>query len=129
VAGNAWLYQPGVTTPPAFVEGQTYQLTFWAALLDGTNGSLRAGVSAPSGEYAPEFTALTSTWTEYSVSFTATAADVGQSFQPEFRGSAGATYGIDNVRFGAAPVPEPSSCVLLAAGLFGLLAYAWRKRR
>ena len=27
------------------------------------------------------------------------------------------------------PTPEPSSLVLLAAGLFGLLAYAWRKRR
>ena len=27
------------------------------------------------------------------------------------------------------PVPEPLTLVLLAAGLFGLLAYAWRKRR
>lgn len=26
-------------------------------------------------------------------------------------------------------IPEPSTLVLLAAGLFGLLAYAWRKRR
>ncbi|MBN1395039.1 MAG: PEP-CTERM sorting domain-containing protein [Pirellulales bacterium] len=28
-----------------------------------------------------------------------------------------------------APVPEPSTLTLLAAGLVGLLAYAWRKRR
>ena len=27
------------------------------------------------------------------------------------------------------PVPEPSSIVLMAAGLIGLIAYAWRKRR
>ena len=27
------------------------------------------------------------------------------------------------------PVPEPSTIVLLGMGLFGLLAYAWRKRR
>jgi len=26
-------------------------------------------------------------------------------------------------------VPEPSTFVLLAMGAFGLLAYAWRKRR
>ena len=26
-------------------------------------------------------------------------------------------------------VPEPSALVLLAGGLIGLLAYAWRKRR
>ncbi len=28
-----------------------------------------------------------------------------------------------------APVPEPSMLVLLAAGLFGMLCYAWRKRK
>ena len=27
----------------------------------------------------------------------------------------------------AVPTPEPSTIALLAAGLFGLLAYAWRK--
>ena len=26
-------------------------------------------------------------------------------------------------------IPEPSAIVLLAMGLFGLLAYAWRKRK
>ena len=29
----------------------------------------------------------------------------------------------------AAPIPEPSTLVLLASGLIGLLAYAWRKRK
>jgi hypothetical protein len=41
---------------------------------------------------------------------------------------------IDNVTLTAtgpdfASVPEPSTIVLLASGLIGLLAYAWRKRR
>jgi hypothetical protein len=29
----------------------------------------------------------------------------------------------------AAPAPEPSAIVLVATGLIGLLAYAWRKRK
>ena len=30
---------------------------------------------------------------------------------------------------GLATIPEPSALILLASGLFGLLAYAWRKRK
>jgi hypothetical protein len=48
-----------------------------------------------------------------------------------------ATSGTYNVLLGAAgagvttgaPIPEPGTLALLAAGLLGLLAYAWRKRR
>jgi hypothetical protein len=36
---------------------------------------------------------------------------------------------IDSVSTGFAAVPEPSTFILLAAGLFGVLAYAWRRRR
>ena len=43
--------------------------------------------------------------------------------------SAGSNTGIffDNVRLTS--VPEPSTLALLASGLFGLVAYAWRKRK
>ena len=37
-------------------------------------------------------------------------------------------YGLSKVRFGAS-TPEPRTLVLLATGLLGLLAYAWRKRK
>jgi hypothetical protein len=44
------------------------------------------------------------------------------------------SMGVDEVRIGTtwadvAPVPEPSTLALLAAGLVGLLCYAWRKRK
>ncbi|MCG2685417.1 MAG: PEP-CTERM sorting domain-containing protein [Planctomycetales bacterium] len=40
-------------------------------------------------------------------------------------GAAGSAAAIDNISL----VPEPSSVVLLAIGLLGLLCYAWRKRK
>ncbi len=42
------------------------------------------------------------------------------------RGSSYELYA-DNFRIGA--IPEPSTLALLASGLIGLLAYAWRKRK
>lgn len=44
------------------------------------------------------------------------------------------TTKIDEIRFGTTyasvtPTPEPSTCVLATMGVFGLLAYAWRKRK
>lgn len=44
--------------------------------------------------------------------------------------ASGASIGIDSVSQGVTVgIPEPSAIVLLATGVFGLLAYAWRKRR
>lgn len=38
-------------------------------------------------------------------------------------------YVFDNVTYTTTPAPEPGSLLLLATGLIGLLAYAWRKRK
>ena len=37
--------------------------------------------------------------------------------------------GFDNLTYGTLPTPKPGALVLLATGLIGLLAYAWRKRK
>jgi len=49
----------------------------------------------------------------------------------EVRDPAYGVVGLKHVAFldGSAAVPEPSTIVLLAAGLIGLLCYAWRKRK
>lgn len=44
-------------------------------------------------------------------------------------GHGGYAGGIDSISLTAAPVPEPSSILMIVTGLFGLLAYAWRKRK
>lgn len=43
--------------------------------------------------------------------------------------SVGKGYAFSNVSFGNAIVPEPTSLMLLATGLLGLMAYAWRKQK
>ncbi len=41
----------------------------------------------------------------------------------------GTVYHEIDVFGSASPIPEPSSIIILMTGLFGLLAYAWRKRK
>lgn len=125
-AGDTWLYQPGCTTPPAFVAGQAYELSFLASGSGASVGTiLHADITTGSGIHSAYVT-LADHYQQYSLAFTATAADVGQPFQPAFLGVGGLIMGVDSVRLSA--VPEPSTLMLITTGLFGLLAYAWRKR-
>jgi hypothetical protein len=125
--GDTWLYQPNCTTPPAFVAGQTYELSFLASGSGASVGTtLRADITTGSGLHSTYVT-LTDHYQQYSVVFAATAADVGQPFQPGFLGVGGLIMGVDSVRLNAV-APEPSALVLTLLGLSGLLAYAWRRR-
>lgn len=65
-------------------------------------------------------------WDEYSLSYTATAADAGKEMVFALYGR-GASY-VDNVSFASA-APEPSSLALGLVGLIGLaFAGRWRRR-
>ncbi len=77
---------------------------------------------------------LTGTWYESP----GNSLNIGNTFGTIYV-SKGATSGVifngqmgDNTYFGNCSfttVPEPLTIVLLGCGLFGLLAYAWRKRK
>lgn len=74
---------------------------------------------------------MADSWTDKTISYTATAADAGKTLTI-FLGvdTAAKTYSqvtdFDHVRLTSAPIPEPGTITLLAAGL---LACAWRNRR
>ena len=55
--------------------------------------------------------------------------DVGNPFSLWLWAVEGNPVYVDNIRVEASTIPEPSTLLLAAFGLLGLLAYAWRKRR
>lgn len=68
------------------------------------------------------------------LSYTTVADDVGKSLIVAFdfynsSESLGVQANVDCVTVTSTVVPEPSGCSLLALGIFGMLAYTWRKRR
>jgi hypothetical protein len=73
-------------------------------------------------------------WQTFTYSFTVPtgASYIGKSLGIRLTGLNNYYMGelcYDNVHLSVTSVPEPSTLALLAAGLLGLLAYAWRKRR
>ncbi len=91
----------------------------------GSNATFDYGLSPP----IPS----TELWTTYSVPMTATAWNTTQANWEQVLSNvnyldviiqAGSTIGLDNVTL--APVPEPSSFLLLGSGLLGLAG--WRRR-
>jgi hypothetical protein len=70
-----------------------------------------------------------STWTHAGLK-TGLGWDVSVYDEVAFSGHGGNTGGIDSILLTSnITTPEPGSIILLATGVSGLLAYAWRKRR
>ena len=120
----------GVRQTIATTPGSTYQLSFD---LGGSNfwgrpDALTASAAGTSATFTTPVTGTNNDWYHESMRFVAT----GASTTVQLQGLAGINYiGLDNISVefaSAAPVPEPGSWAMLAAGLAPLLLMARRRR-
>jgi hypothetical protein len=118
VGSLGFLSQTLATTP-----GTTYELSFWLKNEGGPPNEFQVTfgdatldrLDLPAFDYTRE--SLTSTATS-----TATLLQFGFRHTPGF-------FDLDDVSVIAVGVPEPSGLTLLGAGVAGLMAYAWWRRR
>jgi hypothetical protein len=118
--------------------GATADQFSWSAAGPTGNGNSDNMAWGVKGQHEFEIT-LDTTGAQWSTSF---AVDGGATYSRSYTytvgegnpvithigmGNGGGRMLVDN--FTLTGVPEPSTLALLATGLFGLLAYAWRKRR
>jgi hypothetical protein len=101
----------------------------------GTNFGIPGVV--PDGIYPTEIRAWTGSYSTYAAALAAATAHVPGAyvgkvdFNTHYANSLAFPNGMEAMPalVLSQPVPEPSTLLLMAAGLLGLLAYAWRKRK
>jgi hypothetical protein len=139
--GSVYDFRLAQQTEHTIVPGETYTLKFYAGssleqnanwawsgmtanLLDGSGTVIGSQVitTAPTAGtfslYTLNATASASNTGLLTVQFVSEAKPAGSNFAHEY---------VDNVSLTA--TPEPSTLVLVASGLLGLLCYAWKKRK
>jgi hypothetical protein len=121
----------GIAQTIATIPGEEYELSFYLGSYTqrwgGPPVSIQASAAGTSQTFSVTTTSTASTWTPFSMSFTASAANT----QISLVGTAGFQYiGLDNVSLiglGATDVPEPGSLTLIGAGLGALLLTVRRR--
>jgi hypothetical protein len=100
--------------------GLTYDGTQLRLYVNGAlDGTCSTGIPALSGQYCAFGGLFTDGTRKYSGGLDEFSYWIGGALSDATMGQLGVT----------APVPEPSAVILVFTGVFGLLAYAWKKRK
>jgi hypothetical protein len=136
--GANYLYVATQTTGHTIAAGEQYQLGFYYGAHKDTSvtwGAVIASLLDGSGNVIGTQTFSTAptpgTFLSATMTATATAGNSGMvGIRLETATPSSGYYWdpIDSVSLSYRAVPEPGTLALLAAGLLGLVAYAWRKR-
>jgi hypothetical protein len=133
---SSYLYQYDTAHP--FAAGETYTVSFQASgigyasslvarFYDSATVTAVSGITVPAAELG---TGNPVDFKSYSYQYVVEPSRVGHNWVVCFDALNDNVYlGVDNVSVTATVVPEPAMLTLLAAGLVGLLAYAWRNRK
>jgi hypothetical protein len=135
-----YLYQGNTTHP--FAEGETYTISFTASG-EGATGKLLARFYDAATNTPVASLTLTRddlgtgdpvNFKPYSFQYVVDPSRIGHAWELDFDsaddGANPAVWtGVDSVHVTVSSIPEPTALILLATGLIGLVAYAWRKRR
>ncbi len=130
----------------AVAAGTTYSVSYYEKYRDTSGQTLQAIISAASGTLILGMSTLSTPTGSGSATLTQTTlgtsdafANYTFTFTPSESTVATLTFQSDNVTWGAGgtvldnvgvmSIPEPCTLMLLATGLLGLLAYAWRTQK
>ena len=128
--GDGVLHQVNTTHP--FALGETYNVSFLLGAINGTSTIDIALIDETTAvTVAPVSIVLGAGtgWGSHSFSYTVDPTLVGHQWGLSVTDVLGGPWaGVDTISVTATIVPEPSSVVLTAMGVLGLLGGAWRKR-
>ncbi len=127
--GDAWS-QSGITQTFDTNVGQLYQLSFYATGISGGSADGQSGTVSVGDLTTTTFTTdpgayiQNDAWKQFTYQFHATDSQSTLTLL-----NLGGTNGISVDNISIHSVPEPSTFVMFVSALFGLVAYAWRKRK
>jgi hypothetical protein len=128
-AGGAYTLTVGVARGSSLDDDTLEIGLLWKSDDKTTSGIVGSVIATGSELSTTEMADYTFTIPNIDAGSDAAGKHIGIYFKTVGGGGNDVDFAVDNVRLSTTYTPEPSSMMLVASGLVGLLAYAWRKRK